>query len=122
MKIYNFGQENGINIKAFDSKNLIMTRILDEASDIHIGCMHIEANGIVGLHQATTPQLFLIVSGEGIVKGKEDKQYFIKAGFAAYWETEEWHETRTEKGLTAIVIESNKMNIRMKEEEWFKGQ
>lgn len=119
MRIYNFGRETGNEITAFNSSNLNMTRILDGTDEIHIGCMNIEANGIVGLHQATIPQLFLVVDGEGTVTGREGKEYLIRAGYAAYWEAREWHETKTEKGLTAIVIEGISMNIGMKEEEWF---
>jgi mannose-6-phosphate isomerase-like protein (cupin superfamily) len=117
MKIYNFGREFGTRIHAFNSKNLIMTRILNETNDIHVGCMHIDANGIVGLHQASISQLFLVVSGEGVVKGKEGREYFIDAGFAAFWEAGEWHETRTDTGLTAIIIECQSMNLKMKEVE-----
>ncbi|MDQ0193250.1 cupin domain-containing protein [Paenibacillus wynnii] len=120
MKIYNFGSETGKKIDAFDSKNLIMTKILNGTKDTHVGCMYIEANGIVGLHQAVTPQLFLVMSGEGIVKGKGDKELIIKAGFAAYWEAEEWHETKTETGLTAIVIEGITLELMMEEKEWLK--
>jgi len=120
MKIYNFGRESGKEIQAFNSRNLIMTRILNGTSEIHIGCMHIDADGIVGLHQALISQLFLVVDGEGIVKGKEDKDYLIKTGYAAFWEAGEWHETRTKTGLTAIVIEGSLINLNMNEEEWLK--
>ncbi|MCM3038783.1 cupin [Paenibacillus motobuensis] len=52
MEIHYFGRESGKEIQAFNSKNLIMTRILDDTSEIHVGCMHIDADGIVGLHEA----------------------------------------------------------------------
>lgn len=118
MKIYNFGKDMGQEIKAFDSKNLIMTGMIDATDKIRMGCMHVDAGGIVGYHQASVSQLFAVVAGEGVVKGKEDKEYRVKAGYAAYWEEGEWHETRTEAGLTAIVIEGVALNIKMKEEEW----
>lgn len=79
--------------------------------------MHIDADGIVGLHEASIAQ-FLVVAGEGIVKGKEGKEYLIKAGYAAFWEAGEWHETSTKTGLTAIVIEGSLINLKMNEEEW----
>ncbi|WCF05885.1 cupin domain-containing protein [Paenibacillus thiaminolyticus] len=117
MKIYNFGKDMGQEIKAFDSKNLIMTGMIDATDKIRMGCMHVDAGGIVGFHQASVSQLFAVVAGEGVVKGKEDKEYSIKAGYAAYWEAGEWHETRTEAGLTAIVIEGVALKIKLKEEE-----
>ncbi|MCL6603641.1 MAG: cupin [Paenibacillus sp.] len=71
MKINNFSKEYGKSIEAFNSKNLIMTRILSETDSVHIGCKTLEADGIIGLHQASISQLFLVVNGEGWVKGKE---------------------------------------------------
>lgn len=116
MKIYNFSSDKGKNIQAFDSKNLMMTKLLNVTDSAHMGCMYLESNGVIGLHQAPTPQLLLVINGEGWVKGKEDIDYKIKAGYAAYWEAGERHETRTEKGLTAIIVESSVINIQMKEE------
>lgn len=79
MKIYNFGKDMGQEIKTFDSKNLIMTGMIDATDKIRMGCMHVDAGGIVGYHQASVSQLFAVVAGEGVVKGKEDKEYRIKA-------------------------------------------
>ncbi|MDR0269974.1 cupin domain-containing protein [Paenibacillus sp.] len=111
MKIYNFGSENGKDIHAYGSKQLVMTRILSSSADLQTGCMHLGPNGVVSYHQATTPQLFLVISGEGFVKGYENEEQRIQAGSAAFWEAGEWHETRTEHGLSAIVIEGISMNI-----------
>lgn len=113
MKIYNFGSGNGKDIHAFGSQNLVMTRILSSSDELQAGCMHLGPNGVVGYHQATAPQLFMVVSGEGFVKGDENEEQRIQAGSAAYWEAGEWHETRTEQGLTAIVIEGISLNLFM---------
>ncbi|GGG00354.1 cupin [Paenibacillus albidus] len=113
MKIYQFTQEAGKAIEAFGSRELHMSRILSEASTPHIGCMYLGENGRVGWHQAGVPQLFLVVSGGGWVRGGDGPEVSIRAGYAAYWEQGEWHETRTDNGLTAIVIESESLNIAM---------
>jgi len=55
--------------------------------------------------------LFLVVQGEGWVSGESDKRVFIKTGEAAYWEKGEWHESGTESGITAIIIESVKFDL-----------
>ncbi|WJE17175.1 cupin [Halobacillus sp. ACCC02827] len=109
MEIYQFNKENGKKITKFDS-NFIMNRITHTQKSAHIGVMHLEKNGIIGYHQAVVPQLLLIVKGEGIVKGKEDSSITVKSGNAVYWEKDEWHETKTEDGLTAIVIESEELD------------
>jgi hypothetical protein len=38
-----------------------------------MGCMHVDTGGIVGYHQASISQLFAVVAGEGVVKGKRIK-------------------------------------------------
>ncbi|GIO31687.1 MULTISPECIES: cupin domain-containing protein [Paenibacillus] len=111
MKIVDFGSEKGRIIEAFGSQNLAMTRILSSSGELQTGCMHLGPNGVVGYHQATVPQLFLVVGGEGFVKGKENEELPIQAGSAAFWEAGEWHETRTEQGLTAIVIEGESLKL-----------
>jgi hypothetical protein len=76
----------------------------------HIGCMYLDENGVIGYHEAVVPQLLLIVSGEGLVRGETDEFIKVHGGDAVYWEKDEWYETKTETGLTAIVIESEELD------------
>ncbi|KZE63977.1 cupin [Fictibacillus phosphorivorans] len=108
MKIYHFQKETGKIITKFNS-NFIMSRITQTQKPAHIGCMYLDENGIIGYHQAVVPQLLLIVSGEGWVRGETDEYSKVHSGEAVFWEKDEWHETKTETGLTAIVIESEEL-------------
>ncbi|KGR78009.1 cupin domain-containing protein [Ureibacillus manganicus] len=112
MKIYQFSQEVGKKISHYNS-NFIMSRITQTEKVTRIGCMYLEGNGIIGYHQATVPQLLLILSGEGTVRGEQEEYVKVKPGDAVFWEKDEWHETKTEQGLTAIVIESEELNPSM---------
>jgi mannose-6-phosphate isomerase-like protein (cupin superfamily) len=105
MKILLNERSTAKEITAFNSRNLVMNRIIISNDEIHIGCMFIGAEGVVGYHQATTEQLFIIVEGEGWVKGEEGDEIFVTAGCAALWDAGEWHESKSENGMTAIVIE-----------------
>ena len=109
MEIYQFNKENGKKITQFDS-DFIMTRITQTQNRAHIACMHLEENGIIGYHQAVVSQLLIIVEGEGEVRGEEENFISVKSGEAVYWGKGEWHETKTEVGLTAIVIESKELD------------
>ncbi|WP_257347586.1 cupin domain-containing protein [Pseudalkalibacillus decolorationis] len=109
MKIYRFDQEVGKHITQFDS-SFIMSRVVAADEPAHIGCMHIKAEGIVGYHKAVSDQLFLVVAGEGWVRGEEDEKTKIKTGEVAFWEDGEWHESGTDTGMTAIVIESTNLD------------
>jgi hypothetical protein len=52
------------------------------------------------------PQLFLVVQGEGWVRGQAPERTRIQAGQGAYWEEGEGDEAGTETGMTAIIIEA----------------
>ncbi|KUP08314.1 cupin [Bacillus coahuilensis p1.1.43] len=105
MKVYSFKKENGKKITKFDS-NFVMSKIAYTKTATHIGYMHLDEKGIIGYHKAVIPQILLVVGGEGEVRGETDEYVKVEEGDAIYWEKGEWHETRTEKGLTAIVMES----------------
>lgn len=105
MKIFDFSEKVGEHISAFQS-NFIMSKILKHQGNIHIGSMHLQENGIIGYHEAVVSQLLLIVDGEGYVCGADKEKVKVEAGQAVFWEKGELHETSTEKGLMAIVIES----------------
>ncbi|MCA1670083.1 MAG: cupin [Thermomicrobia bacterium] len=72
---------------------------------IQVGCMHIPAGGSVGYHQATVPQLFLVMAGNGWVRGEEETRRPVHSFQAAFWQAGEWHEAGSEMGMTAVVIE-----------------
>ncbi|WP_394218706.1 cupin [Halobacillus trueperi] len=110
MDIYSFKKETGKKVEKFQS-DFIMSRITKTHKDAHIGCMHLDEHGVIGYHQAVVPQLLLVVEGEGMVRGEEERFTPVKGGDAVYWGKGEWHETKTEAGLTAIVIESEELDV-----------
>ncbi|MEK3705158.1 cupin [Paenibacillus sp. FSL R7-0198] len=109
MRIFQFKQESGKKITKFES-NFVMSRITQTNKAAHIGCMHLAEGGIVGYHQAVVSQLLLIVSGEGWVRGEANEYIKVHCGEAVLWDKDEWHETKTEAGLMAIVIESEQLD------------
>lgn len=109
MKIYQFHKEKGKHVTAFES-DFILTRIIQTEKVASIGCMYLGENGIVGYHPAVVPQLLLVLNGEGFVRGEEEHYIHVQAGDAVFWEKDEWHETKSENGLTAIVIQSETLD------------
>ncbi|WP_100372248.1 cupin [Bacillus sp. FJAT-45037] len=108
MEFYKFNKDSGKKILKFNS-DFIMSRIIQTNKPTNIGCMHLDENGIVGYHQAVVPQLLLILNGEGYVRNENDKYFKVESGDAVFWDKDEWHETKTNVGLTAIVIESEEL-------------
>ncbi|MFJ7736318.1 cupin [Lysinibacillus sp. NPDC097287] len=109
MEFYKFSKDNGKMISKFNS-DFVMSRIIQINEAASIGCMHLDKKGIVGYHQAVVPQLLLILNGEGYVRGEKEEYFKVQSGDAVFWEKHEWHERKSNTGLTAIVIESEELN------------
>ncbi|MGG1660477.1 cupin [Brevibacillus sp. NRS-1366] len=105
MQIFRFDQQAGREIDRYDSVNAVIARIMRTPGSVQIGCIHLRAAGVVGYHPAVCPQLFLVVSGEGWVCGEDRKPMRVAPGQAAFWTTGEGHESGSETGMTALVIE-----------------
>ena len=95
----------GRTIDDYGSKNVIFSRIARLTGDAHVSSMHIGPIGVAGYHQATMPQLFVVMQGDGWVRGRTAERTRIRAGQAAFWEAGEWHESGTETNMMAILIE-----------------
>lgn len=109
MEFYKFNQASGKKITKFNS-DFIMSRVIQTNKPTNIGCMHLDKNGIVGYHQAATSQLLLVLNGKGHVRNESDEYIEVEPGDAVFWRKDEWHETKTDLGLTAIVIESEELD------------
>jgi quercetin dioxygenase-like cupin family protein len=107
MRRFQFDATAGHVITRFDSHQATITGVQRTTGPVQIACMRIGAGGVVGYHQATTRQMFLVVAGAGWVTGADRDRRAIAAGEAAYWDTGEWHESGSMEGMTVIVIEGD---------------
>jgi len=107
MKIFRFGSEVGKGIDHYGSSGFVVSRVVHLSDEAVVNCAYLDAKGVIGYHQATVPQLFLVVRGDGWVRGESAGKTPVKAGQAAHWEKGEWHESGTETGMTAIIIEGS---------------
>jgi quercetin dioxygenase-like cupin family protein len=69
-------------------------------------CFHIGAGGRIARHPATSRQLLAVVEGSGWVSGDDGEAQQISSGEAVVWEEGEEHETGSDDGMVAIVLES----------------
>ena len=105
MKIFRFDPESGKEIEQFGSVKAIISKILHLEDEAEISSVYIRPNGNIGYHQAVTQQLFLLVEGQGWVRSESDERVIVKGGQAVFWEKGEWHESGSETGMTAVIIE-----------------
>ena len=62
--------------------------------------------GVVARHPTVVGQLFLVVRGSGWVSGSDGDREEIDAGEAVLWEPGEEHESGSDDGMTALVVEA----------------
>jgi hypothetical protein len=56
-------------------------------------------------------QVLAVVAGSGTVSGSDGVAHPVEPGVAAVWERGEEHDTRTETGLTAVVVEGASLGV-----------
>ena len=104
MQISRFDAQVGKLIDRFESSGAMVTPVA-RPSTMQAVVMHIAPAGVVGYHQATHNQLFLVVAGQGWVRGESPERTPIAAGQAVFWSAGEWHESGSDTGMMAVVLE-----------------
>ena len=108
MRIFRFDPNTGKKIEQYGSVDAIFNGILRTGAAVQIGVITLEPGGWIGLHEAAGDQLMLVVRGSAWVRGEDkSQQHFLAMGRSVFWENGELHETGTETGMTAIVIEGD---------------
>jgi mannose-6-phosphate isomerase-like protein (cupin superfamily) len=95
-------------IDRFESVAARVRRISPEA---HVVVIEIGAGGRVGRHPTAAQQLFAVVRGSGWVAGGDGGREDITAGQAVLWETGEEHQSGSDEGMTALVVESDSIDV-----------
>jgi hypothetical protein len=98
-------------ITRFDSHGATIGGVARASGQVRVSLLQLEAGGVVGAHPAACPQLFLVVAGSGWVRSGDDAPEPLAAGEAALWETAEVHESGTDGGLTAVIVEAESLEL-----------
>lgn len=82
-----------------------LTRPLSDEVALQAAVFRIATGGCIARHPAIVPQILAVIDGSGEVSGADGISEHIAAGEAVFWAAGEEHETRTDTGLTALVLE-----------------
>ena len=82
-----------------------LTPPMFEGSLIQAAIFRVAPGGRLLRHPATFPQVLAVLEGSGEVSGADGVVEPIAAGEAVFWHKGEEHETTSEAGLTALIIE-----------------
>jgi mannose-6-phosphate isomerase-like protein (cupin superfamily) len=94
-----------VAIDRFDSLQATVNRLARLQGEGAVAVIRLDKGGVVGRHQTVRTQLFVVVDGAGVVSGEDGVDVPIAMGQAALWQQGEFHESRTDTGMTAVVIE-----------------
>jgi quercetin dioxygenase-like cupin family protein len=107
-----FGAERAHAIDAFGSEGVTMAPLTEptgRGAQVQAACFRLEPGGRIGRHPASVPQLLAVVAGSGWASGADGVPQPLGSGDAVFWEAGEEHETGTDDGLTAIVLEGESL-------------
>lgn len=107
VRLFKLGQ--GQRISNYNSISAYYSNILKTEEPNTIGFIHIEQGGVVGFHIAPVPQLFIVIQGEGWIEGEDKTKITLKSGEGVFWEKGEGHTSGSDKGLIALVLQSEKL-------------
>lgn len=111
MELFKFGKEISQVVNNYNSVSAFYSKITKTVEPTNIGLIHIEKGGVLGYHEAPVPQLFILVKGEGWIEGEDKKRIILKSGEGVFWGKGEYHSSGSESGLTALVIQSEKLEF-----------
>ena len=106
LKVLDFSADRSLAISGFGSRAASAVPLTLPAGDAHVVCLRLGAVCLLGRHPASVDQLFVVVDGAGWAKGADGERIPVSAGTAIHWDAGEEHESGSDSGLTAIVVES----------------
>jgi len=107
VRIFDVGDLPDRVIGAFGSSGFTLGHIGD---GVHAIVIRLDAGGRIGRHPAVRSQLLVPVSGRASVAGSDDTAPVdIGPGQAVAWDQGESHETTTDAGLTAVILEGDEI-------------
>jgi quercetin dioxygenase-like cupin family protein len=97
--------------RAVTAHGSISAHVRRLAADAHVVLIEVGPGGVVGRHPAGVAQLFVVVSGTGWVSGPDGRRERIDAGEAVLWQPGEEHESGSDDGMTALVVEADSLQM-----------
>jgi mannose-6-phosphate isomerase-like protein (cupin superfamily) len=97
-------------ITQFGSVGASITHLLRSDRPGHIAVIELQPGGKLGMHEAVEDQLFVIISGSGVVSVLDSEPMPVGADTLIYWHAGENHETIAgSDGLSGFVVEGEEI-------------
>ena len=89
----------------------VSARVRRLAGDAHVVVIEVGPGGVVARHPAVGAQLFTVVRGSGWVSGGDGERESLEVGEAVLWDPGEEHESGSERGMTVLVVEAERLDL-----------
>jgi mannose-6-phosphate isomerase-like protein (cupin superfamily) len=110
MKRFSVAAEHARPIGDYGSSFRLLRLLRARSSEVRVDLAYLAPGDVIARHPAGLRQLFCVIAGSGFVSGEDEIEHPISAGEAAFWTQGEQHQTRSEQGLTAIIIQSPELD------------
>lgn len=80
--------------------------ILPMTPDAHVALATLSPGGRIGRHPAAVDQCLVVVAGDAHVSGEDGIPHLVGPGSAALWAAGESHETCSQNGLSALIVQA----------------
>ena len=95
-------------VDAFGSAEVAAAALarVEKVDGAGVDVLTFEPGGVLGRHPTRLWQLFSLVSGTGWASGHDDVRERLVPGDAVLWEPGEEHESGTDGGMVAVVVQT----------------
>ena len=87
-----------------------LTPSIFQGAPFQAAIFRVAPGGGLARHPALVPQILAVLEGSGEVSGADGVVEPIAAGEAVFWSQGEEHETRSEAGMNALIVEGEQLD------------
>jgi quercetin dioxygenase-like cupin family protein len=80
---------------------------LTAGNEMRVHIAQIGPGGVLGRHPTRLWQLFHVMTGTGWVSGQDGEEQRIHAGQAVMWSPGEHHESKSDDGMSVVIIQAS---------------
>jgi hypothetical protein len=106
MRLLRFNPDEVRQIDDHGSVGFDLLRLVKVNGEVVVEVASLAPGGRIGRQPTNVPQLLAVVAGKGVVSGADGAWHGLEAGAAALFEAGEDYETRTDGGLTAVIVQA----------------
>jgi hypothetical protein len=106
MRIVEFSPQSAEPIALYESQRASSVALGSGQGEVHVYCLHIGPNGIIGTHPTGFCQLLLVVQGSGWAAVADGSRVQLQSGQGAFFERGELHSKGSERGMIAIMVQA----------------